>query len=338
MRVRVPKLDATVYITREIPRPGIDLLTEACRQVDVNPDDRVLTREELLAAVRGRDAVLCLLTDTIDAAVLDAARGCQIFANCAVGFNNIDLRAATERGIAVTNTPGVLTDATADLTWAILLSLARRIVEGDRFTRAGKFRGWGPMLFLGGDVSGRTLGIVGAGRVGTAVALRSRGFRMRVLYCDHVQNEALEQAVGARRVELAELLRESDFVSTHVNLDAATHHLIGARELALMKPTAYLINTSRGPVVDEAALVEALRKRQIAGAGLDVFENEPELAPGLVELDNVVIPPHLGSATIGTRTRMATLAAANILARLRGERPPNLVNPEVLSSQAGTQG
>ena len=324
------KLDASVYVTREIPRPGIDLLVEACRQVDVNPDDRVLSRPELLAAVRGRDAVLCLLTDTIDAEVLDAAKGCRIFANMAVGFNNVDLRAATARGIAVTNTPGVLTDATADLTWALLLSVARRIPEGDRFTRAGKFKGWGPMLILGGDVSGRTLGIIGAGRIGTAVALRSRGFRMRVLYCDSVQNEALEQAVGAKQVDLGTLLSESDFVSLHVILDATTHHLIGARELALMKPTAYLVNTSRGPVVDEVALVEALRRRQIAGAALDVFENEPALAPGLAELDNAVIPPHVGSATIGTRTRMATLAASNILALFRGEQPPNIVNPEVL--------
>jgi lactate dehydrogenase-like 2-hydroxyacid dehydrogenase len=326
----VAKLVVNVYVTREIPRPGTNLLVEACRRVDVNPEDRVLSRPELLAAVRGRDAVLCLLTDTVDAEVLDAAKGCRIFANCAVGFNNVDVRAATARGIAVTNTPGVLTDATADLTWALLLSVARRIPEGDRFTRAGKFTGWGPMLFLGGDVSGRTLGIVGAGRIGTAVALRSRGFRMRVLYCDQAQNEALEQAVGAKQVGLETLLRESDFVSLHVNLDATTHHLIGARELGLMKPTAYLINTSRGPVIDEAALVEALRQRQIAGAALDVFENEPALAPGLLELDNAVIPPHVGSATIGTRTRMATLAASNILALFRGERPPNIVNPEVL--------
>lgn len=327
----MPKLNASVYVTREIPRPGIELLLDACSNVEINPDDRVLAPDELLAAVRGRDAVLCLLTDTINAAVLDAARGAKVFANYAVGYNNIDVPAATARRIIVTNTPGVLTDATADLTWALLFAVARRIPEGDRFTRAGKFTGWAPMLLLGGDISDRTLGIIGAGRIGTAVALRSRGFRMRVLYFDKAQNEALEQAVGATRVDLDTLLRESDFVSLHVNLDPTTHHLIGARELALMKPTAYLINTSRGPVVDEAALVDALRQRRIAGAGLDVFENEPALAPGLAELDNAVIPPHLGSATIGTRTRMATLAATNLLAALRGERPPNIVNPEVLA-------
>ncbi len=324
------QLRANVYVTRQIPHPGLDMLLEACSHVEVNPQDRVLSREELLAAVRGRDGVLCLLTDTIDAAVLDAAKGAKVFANCAVGYNNIDVPAATARRIAVTNTPGVLTDATADLTWALLFAVARRIPEGDRYTRAGRFKGWAPMLMLGGDISDRTLGIIGAGRIGTAVALRSRGFRMRVLYFDKAQNEALEQAVGAQRVDLDTLLRASDFVSLHVNLDPTTHHLISARELALMKPTAYLINTSRGPVVDEAALVAALRERRIAGAGLDVFENEPELTPGLAELDNVVILPHIGSATIGTRTRMATLAATNLLAALRGERPPNIVNPEVL--------
>ena len=327
----MPKLDANVYVTRQIPQPGIDMLLDACARVDVNPEDRVLTRPELLDAVTGRDGILCLLTDAIDAEVLDAARGCRIFANCAVGYNNIAVAAATARRIAVTNTPGVLTDATADLTWALLFSVARRIPEGDRYTRAGKFKGWSPMLLLGSDISGRTLGILGAGRIGTAVALRSRGFRMRVLYFDKVHNEALEQALGAQLVDLETLLRESDFVSVHVDLNPQTRHLIGARELALMKPTACLINTSRGPVVDEAALVEALVQRRIAGAGLDVFENEPDLAPGLADLDNVVIPPHLGSATVGTRTRMATVAASNLLAMLRGERPPNIVNPEVLS-------
>ena len=324
------KLDANVFITRRIPQPGIDMVTEAVSRVNVNPHDRVLTRDELIEGVRGRDAVLCLLTDAIDGEVLDAAKGCKIFANYAVGYNNIDVEAATARGVAVSNTPGVLTDATADLTWTLLMSAARRIVEGDQFTRAGKFHGWSPMLFLGGDISGRTLGIICAGRIGTAVALRSRGFRMRVLYHDKMQNEALEQAVGAERVSLDTLLNQSDFVSVHVNLDDTTRHLIGARELGLMKPTAYLINSSRGPVIDEVALVEALKGGEIAGAGLDVFEDEPALKPGLAELPNVVIPPHLGSATIGTRTKMATLAARNLVSMLRGEQPPNIVNPEVL--------
>jgi lactate dehydrogenase-like 2-hydroxyacid dehydrogenase len=231
----------------------------------------------------------------------------------------------------ITNTPGVLTDATADMAWALLFAVARRIAESDRYTRAGAFEGWGPMLFLGGDITGQTLGILGAGRIGTAMALRSVGFNMNVLYTDSVQNETLENTLGARRVHLDTLLTTSDFVSVHVPLTAETTHLVGARELALMKPTAYLINTSRGPVVDEEALVEALKARSIAGAGLDVYEHEPRVAPGLVELDSAVLAPHIASATIHTRTRMATMAAGNLIAGLEGKRPPNLVNAEVLS-------
>ena len=323
-------MDANVYITRKIPQPGLDIVFENCDHVEVNPDDRVLTREELLEQVKGRDGVLSLLTDTIDAEVMDAAHGVKVFANYAVGFNNIDVAAATERGIVVTNTPGVLTDATSDMAWALLFSVARRVAEADRYTRAGKFKGWGPMLFLGGDITGRTLGIIGAGRIGSAVAKKSVGFKMTVLYADPTRNEELESATGAKQVDLDTLLKESDFVSMHTVLSPETTHLIGERELSLMKPTAYLINTSRGPVIDEKALVAALRDKRIAGAGLDVFEDEPELAPGLAELDNVVIPPHIASATIGTRTKMATMAASNLVAVLKGETPPNCVNPEAL--------
>ncbi|MBM4086523.1 MAG: D-glycerate dehydrogenase, partial [Planctomycetes bacterium] len=274
--------------------------------------------------------VLCLLTDTIDAEVLDAAKGAKIFANYAVGFNNIDVKAATERGILITNTPGVLTDATADMAWALLFSAARRIVEGDKYTRAGKFKGWSPMLFLGGDITGKTLGIVGAGRIGAAMARRSVGFKMKVLYCDPTRNEELERELGAKQVDMPTLLKESDFVSVHVLLTPATRHLIGEKELGMMKPTGYLINTSRGPVVDEAALVKALEEKKIAGAGLDVYEDEPKLKPGLAKLPNAVIPPHIASATIWTRGKMAEMAATNLVAALKGERPPNLVNPEVL--------
>ncbi|MBM4047974.1 MAG: D-glycerate dehydrogenase [Planctomycetes bacterium] len=319
-----------VYVTRLIPEPGMKIVRENCERMDVNPKDRVLTRKELLKNVKGRDGVLCLLTDTIDAEVLDAAKGAKIFANYAVGFNNIDVKAATERGILITNTPGVLTDATADMAWALLFSAARRIVEGDKYTRAGKFKGWSPMLFLGGDITGKTLGIVGAGRIGAAMARRSVGFKMKVLYCDPTRNEELERELGAKQVDMPTLLKESDFVSVHVLLTPATRHLIGEKELGMMKPTAYLINTSRGPVVDEAALVKALEEKKIAGAGLDVYEDEPKLKPGLAKLPNAVIPPHIASATIWTRGKMAEMAATNLVAALKGERPPNLVNPEVL--------
>jgi lactate dehydrogenase-like 2-hydroxyacid dehydrogenase len=306
------------------------MLRKRCQVVEVNPHDRVLARQELLQAVVGRDGVLCLLTDRIDTEVLDAARGCKVFANCAVGYDNIDVPAATARGIAVTNTPGVLTDATADLTWALIFAVARRVVEGDRCVRAGEFKGWAPMLLLGGDITGQTLGIVGAGRIGQAVARRSVGFGMKVLYTNPSPRPELEREVGAKRVGLDEVLRESDFVSIHCPLTEETTHLIGRRELGLMKPSAYLINAARGPIVDERALVEALQEKRIAGAGLDVYENEPALAPGLADLPNVVLLPHLGSASTGTRTRMATMAAENLLAVLDRRIPPNLVNADAI--------
>ncbi len=320
-----------VSVTREIPDPGIPIVREIAPDARINPDDRVLTRGELLDYVRGCDGVLCLLTDPIDAEVLDAAGPqCRIFANYAVGYNNIDIAAATARGIMVTNTPGVLTDATADHAWALLFSVARRIVEGDAFMRAGKFEGWGPMMFLGGDITGKTLGIVGAGRIGAAMALKSRGFGMRVLYADVARNEELESDLGAQWVDLDTLLAESDFVSLHVALTPETVHLINAERLGKMKPTAYLINTSRGPVVDEIALVDALTSRRIAGAGLDVYEDEPAMKPGLADCPNAVIVPHIASATNWTRSKMAEMAATNLVAGLKGETPPNLVNPEVL--------
>jgi glyoxylate reductase len=327
-------MPSNVYVTRRIPQAGLDMLRRHCARVEVNPDDRVLRPDELLAAVSGRDGVLCLLTDAITDAVLAAAGpGCRVFANMAVGFNNIDMAAATRRGVLVTNTPGVLTETTADLTWALMLAVARRIVEGDKFFRTGQWPGWGPLQLLGHDIHGATLGIVGAGRIGTAVGRRGSAFGMRILYADPQPNEALNQ-LGGRQIDLETLLKESDFVTIHVALDQTMRHLIGRRELGLMKPSAYLINTARGPLVDEAALVNALRERRIAGAGLDVYEEEPEPAPGLVELGNVVCIPHLGSATEATRAKMASMAAENLVAALRGERPPNLVNPEAL---AGSQ-
>ncbi|EAX47745.1 D-isomer specific 2-hydroxyacid dehydrogenase, NAD-binding [Thermosinus carboxydivorans Nor1] len=322
-----------VYVTRRIPDTALDVLRQRCN-VEVNPEDRVLTRDELLAKVTGRDAVLCLLTDTIDDAVLAAAgKQCRIFANYAVGYNNIDVAAATKRGIFISNTPDVLTAATADMAWALLFAVARRVVEGDKFTRAGKFHGWGPLLMLGQEVTGKTVGIIGAGRIGAAFARRAKGFDMKILYTGRSRKPDFERETGATYVDFDTLLREADFISLHVPLTPETYHLIGERELKLMKPTAILINTARGPVVDEKALVAALRRGEIWGAGLDVFENEPALAEGLAELDNVVIPPHLGSATLETRTKMGLVAVENILAALDGRMPPNCLNPEARNFQ-----
>lgn len=319
-----------VYVTRRIPEAALDLLREHCR-VELNPDDRALSKEELLVKVQGRDAVLCLLTDTVDDDVLAAAGpGCKIFANFAVGYNNIDVASATKRGIYISNTPDVLTEATADIAFALLLAVARRVAEGDRFTRAGKFKGWGPLFMLGQEVGGKTLGIIGAGRIGQVFAKRATGFDMKLLYTANSPKPDFEASTGAKFVDKDTLLREADFVSLHVPLTPATRHMIGEREFKLMKKTAILINTARGPVVDEKALVVALRTGEIWGAGLDVFEREPELEPGLAELENVVIPPHLGSATLETRENMGLMAARNILAALAGEVPPNCLNKVVV--------
>ncbi len=315
-----------VFVTRVIPQQGIDLLKESC-DVTVNEDDRVLSREELICQVKDCQGLLCLLTDQIDSEVFDANPNLKVVANYAVGYNNIDIKEATKRSILVTNTPGVLTDTTADLAWALLMAVTRRVVEADEYTRAGKFKGWGPMLFLGGDVYGKSLGIIGLGRIGQAMAKRARGFDMNVYYFDeNRKSEDEEYSLGVSYSPLEELLEKCDFISLHVPLLPSTHHLMGEEEFDRMKETAYLINTARGPVVDERALVKALKTRNIAGAGLDVFEEEPALAPGLAELDNVVIVPHIASASMETRAKMATMAANNIIAALEGKRPPNIVN------------
>uniref|UniRef100_A0A7V4TFI1 D-glycerate dehydrogenase n=1 Tax=Candidatus Caldatribacterium saccharofermentans TaxID=1454753 RepID=A0A7V4TFI1_9BACT len=325
----------TVFITRRIPEEGIRIVASFC-EVEVSDFDGVLPRKMLLEKVQGKDGILCLLTDTIDREVMEAAGpNLKVIANYAVGYNNIDVEEATRRGIMVTNTPGVLTETTADLAWALMMSVARRIVEADRFVRAGKFRGWEPMLFLGTDVYGATLGIVGFGRIGQAMARRALGFDMTVLYYDLQRvPEDVERQYRARFVPLPELLQTSDFVSLHVPLTKDTYHLIGERELRMMKQEAYLINTARGPVVDEKALVRALREGWIRGAALDVFEREPEVEPELLELENVVLAPHIGSASYATRTKMAEMAAENLVKALQGEIPPNLVNPEVLKGRA----
>lgn len=320
-----------VYITRRIPQPGIDMIAKE-HEVEINPYDRVLTREELLKVVKGKDGILSLLTDKIDAEVFDAAGPqLKVVSNYAVGYDNIDVNEATRRRIVVTNTPGVLTETTADLAWALIMAVARRIVEADKFTRAGKYEGWAPMLFLGQDVFGKTLGIIGMGRIGQTVARRAKGFNMKILYNDIKRiPEETERELDATFVSLDELLENSDFVSLHTFLSPETHHLINEDRLKKMKKTAYLINTSRGPVVDESALVKALKEGWIAGAGLDVYEFEPKLVSGLAECENAVILPHIASASVETRTKMATMAAENLLAVLANKRPPNPVNPEVL--------
>ncbi|MBI3630840.1 MAG: D-glycerate dehydrogenase [Candidatus Sungbacteria bacterium] len=316
-----------VLITHAIPDRGIGLLRG--KGYDVVIGDAFNKAELIAQLAKDRyDAVLCNLNDKIDGEVLDAAgKQCKIFANYAVGFDNIDLASARQRGMAITNTPGVLTDTVAEHAFALMLAIARRIAESDRFTRAGKYRGWEPMLLLGTDVSKKILGIVGLGRIGSRVAHHAaRGFDMRVLYYDVKRNDQFEKEFGAEfRANVDDVLRESDFVSIHVPLLPDTHHLIDARRLALMKKSAYLINTSRGPIVDEIALVEALKNSTIRGAALDVFEHEPDLTPGLAELENVIVTPHTASATEETRQAMSELAARNIIEALSGRTPPNLV-------------
>ena len=321
---------ANVYITRMIQQEMIDTLRSS-HDVEVSPHDRALTRDELLQQVRGRDAVISMLTDGIDGALLDAAGPqCRIVANFAVGYNNFDLQAATQRNVILTNTPGVLDEATATHAWALLLATARRITETDRYVRAGQWLGWGPLAFLGLDVDHKTLGIAGGGRIGSNFARKAAAFDMKVIYSDVARLPEFERQCDATFVDKATLLRESDFLSLHLPLLPETRHYIGAQELAAMKPTAVLINAARGPVVDEVALVHALRNKVIWGAGLDVFENEPLLAPGLAELDNVVVVPHTASATIQTRLAMAKIAVDNVLSVLKGEPPLTCVNPAVL--------
>jgi lactate dehydrogenase-like 2-hydroxyacid dehydrogenase len=322
-----------VLVTREIPREAIQILKEYC-DVEINPYDREMTRRELLESVSGKDGVLCLLTNIIDEEVLDAAgKQCKVFANYAVGYNNIDINGATKRGIAITNTPGVLDNATADLAWALLFAVSRRIVEGDAYVREGNFTAWSPTLLLGRDISGKTLGIIGAGRIGSNFGKKAKAFDMKILYTGTKPNQGFEEETGAKFVEKDTLLKDSDFISVHVPLSASTEHYIGEREFDKMKRTAVLINTSRGPVIDEKALVQALKEKKIWGAGLDVFENEPELAAGLTELENVVIVPHIGSATIETRVNMGIMAAKNIIQVLQGEIPDHCINPEVFQHE-----
>ncbi|HRX86573.1 MAG TPA: D-glycerate dehydrogenase, partial [Phycisphaerae bacterium] len=312
----------TIYVTQPIPESGLEML-RAAGEVCVGPAGRTATPQELAAQVRGVDAVLCFVGEPIDATVLEAAAPtCRVVANYGVGTDNIDIPTATRLGIQVTNTPNVLTDATADLAFTLLLAVARDLAGAARLAASGTWTGVAPMQLFGHDVAGRTLGIVGAGRIGAAVARRGMGFDMPVVYTSRKGQAALDKA-GATRLSLAELLSRADFVSLHVALTPETRGLIGADELARMKRSAYLINTSRGQVVDEAALIRALRDGSIAGAGLDVFAREPHIPPELLAMPNVVCLPHVGSATHETRSRMAVVAARNVIACLRGEAPPN---------------
>mgnify|MGYP000229958348 CR=1 FL=1 len=322
-----------VFVTRPIPDEGLRLLYKAFgNDVIVPKDDRPITREALLEGVRGVHGLLPILTDTIDEEVFEAAGPqLKVVANYAVGYNNVDVVSATRRGIVVTNTPGVLTETTADMAWALMMAAARRVTESERYLRAGEWTSWGPQLFLGVDIHGRTLGIFGMGRIGQAMARRACGFDMRVIYHDAIRLPAdRENELNAVHVDKPTLLAESDFISIHCPLLPETTHAFGAKEFACMKPSAVLINTARGPIVDEAALAEALSAGRLFAAGLDVYEREPEIHSALLACQNAVMVPHLGSATRATRGRMAEMAATNLIAALLGHPVPNCVNPDVL--------
>lgn len=321
-----------VYVTRELPERGMKIIKERF-EAEVWPEYGPPPKETIIEKARDVDALVTLLSDKIDAEVFDAAPKLKIVAQMAVGFDNIDVAEATKRGIYVTNTPGVLTETTADFAWALLMAVARRVVEADRYVRTGQWKvGWHPSMLLGRDVYGATLGIVGAGRIGTAVAKRAKGFNMKILYYKVTpMPPEIEKALEAKRVDLDTLFKESDFVSIHVPLTKETYHLVNEEKLRLMKKTAYLINNSRGPVVDEKALYKALKEGWIAGAALDVFEEEPTpMDNPLLKLDNVVVAPHISSASHETRSRMAEMTAENLVAFFEGTQPPNLVNPDVL--------
>lgn len=322
----------TVVVTHPILEPGPTLLREAC-ELRMLPDQYRHSPETLRSAAEGAQGMVTQLMDPIGEEIL-ATPGLKVVANVAVGFDNIDIAAATRHGVIVTNTPGILDDTTADFAFTLLMAASRRLTEADRFVRSGAFGGWAIDMLLGHDISQSTLGIVGFGRIGRGVARRARAFGMRVLYYDEQPATAeAEKELSATRVDLYRLLSEADFVSIHVPLTEATHHLISTEQFATMKPSAVLVNTSRGPVVDEAALAEALRTKEIFAAGLDVFEREPAVHPDLLKLENVVLAPHISSASFRTRAQMCEVAARNVITGIRGGRPPNVVNPEVFNQR-----
>ncbi|SHH45435.1 2-hydroxyacid dehydrogenase [Thermosipho atlanticus] len=314
-----------VFVTYKIPDEGLKILSQKF-ELEVHEEERFLTKEEMLEKIKDVDAVITQLRDPVDKEFIDSGKRLKIIANYAVGYNNIDVEYAKSKGIFVTNTPGVLTEATADIAWALILAVARKIIPADRFVREGKFEGWKPKLFLGYEIYGKTLGIIGMGRIGQAVARRALGFGMKVIYHNRRRlPDDIEKKYKADYVDLDYLLKESDFISINVPLTKETHHLLNKEKLRLLKPTAILVNTARGPVVDEKALYELLKEGKIAGAGFDVYENEPQLTPGLEKLDNVVVLPHIGSATCETRSKMSVIVAENVIDALEGKKPRNLV-------------
>ena len=314
-----------VFVTASLPGKGLDKLSESFK-VEVFPEDRSITHNELMEGAKEADALITLLTDRVDRAVINSSPNLRVIANCAVGYDNIDLQYATGRGIFVTNTPGVLTDTTADLAWALIMSVARWTARGDAFVREGKFKIWRPKLFLGMDVYGKTLGIYGMGRIGEAVARRAKGFNMRIIYYNRKRNEQGKKDTGASYVDFPTLLKESDFLVITAPLNKESQGRFGWEEFQEMKKTSILVNVGRGPIVREKELARALKEGVIWGAGLDVYEREPEIGKGLLALENVVLLPHLGSASFETRERMAEMAVRNVIAALNGEIPPNLVN------------
>lgn len=318
-----------IFFTRRIPSAGIEILSKNYELL-IREDESIPTKKEIIEGMTGCVGLVCLLTDPIDSDVLSSP-SLKYVSTYAAGYNNIDVAFASSRNIPVTNAPGALTETTADIAFALLLSAGRRVVEGDRFLREGRFHGWSPMLLLGQDIHDKTLGIVGAGRIGGALARRAVGFRMNILYYNRKPDPVLERETGAVYVSFDELLRDSDFVSLHTPLNSETEHIFSAREFGLMKRSAVFINTSRGPCVNENDLVEALEKGEIWAAGLDVFEREPLVDERLLGMDNVVLLPHLGSASFDTRTGMAVTACTNMAMMLAGKRPPNIINPEVLN-------
>lgn len=322
-----------VLISGKIPQIAYELLSREF-EVSMNNDLRLLSKEEIIRGLEDKDALLCLLSDSIDAEIIESNPKLKVIANYGAGFNNIDIEAAGMKGIPVTNTPDVSTSATADLTLGLILAIARRIVEGDKETRAGNFKGWAPLYHLGVEVTGKTLGVIGMGNIGQAVVQRARAFDMKVIYTSRTRlPEQKEKELGITYRDFQDVLKESDFLTLNLSYNQATYHMIGAKELELMKPTAFLINAARGPLVDEKALLEALERRVIAGAALDVYEFEPQVTEGLEKLNQVILTPHIGNATVETRDAMAEIAARNIIAVLHGEAPLTCVNESFLSKQ-----